>query len=281
MLQQRSRTFRSLLISVIFLLLSLSSGAVGFLIGRSDVHISKNAPGYITTSTNPDRDTIDFSLFWQAWNTIDKNYYGDTNSKARLNGAIAGMVGGLNDPYSMYFEPSANELFRSDLEGSFDGIGAELTVRDGLLTIVSVLEATPAQKAGLKAQDVILQIDDKKSSELNFNDAIKAIRGPKDSQVKLSIGRAGEEEALSINVTRDKITVKSVKTEDLDGDIAYIKINQFGEDTAGLTQQAFEAAKNKKGIIVDLRDNPGGYLATAIDLIGICLLYTSDAADDM
>jgi carboxyl-terminal processing protease len=228
-------------------------------------------------------DKADLTNFWKAWNIIDQKFYGDTSADKRVNGAITGMVAGLGDPYTVYLDPTQNKIFTQDLQGSFGGIGAELQAKNGQLVIQSVLDGTPSQTAGLLPGDVILKIDGKDTGKMTFNEAINSIRGDKGSKVVLSIGRAGKDKALDITVTRDVITVQSVKTDSLgkDKSVAYIKVNQFGQDTADAFRTALNqaVADNKKGIIIDLRNNPGGYLNAALDMIGMVLPKTTDKTE--
>jgi len=219
-----------------------------------------------------------FSTFWNAWDVISNNFYGDTTDQKRVEGAISGMVSSLGDPYTLYLNPQDDKLFRSDLQGSFSGIGVELVQKDGVLTTEGVLDGSPAQKAGIQPKDVITQIDGAKATDLSFADAVDKIRGEKGTTVTLTIMRSGVTNPLTIPVVRDTITVKSVTTDTLGAnkDIAYIKMSQFGDDTTALFKAALQDAanSNKKGIIVDLRNNPGGFLTTAADTIGMVLPAT-------
>lgn len=255
------------------------SGVVGYYTGIHRANqLDPNAPLSVlnaSSTSSGDGEKIDFSLFWKSWNLINKKFYGSIDDSKRLDGAIAGMVQSMGDPYTVYMEPSASQQFKSDLEGVFDGIGAELTVRNSLLTVVSPLEASPAEKAGIKGGDVIVEIDGKKAADMSFGDAIDAIRGQKGTPVTLTIARADTEKPFPVTVSRDTIVVKSVKTSSVgvDNSVAYIKVNQFGDDTTELFKAALQDAKNtgKKGIIVDLRNNGGGYLNAAVDMIGMLI----------
>jgi carboxyl-terminal processing protease len=252
------------LLLVVVLLVS-GAGLTGYQLGV------QRAGGAVTISG--DRPSL--ATFWESWNILDKKFYGETSSEKRIEGAISGMVAGLGDPYTTYLAPKQDELFRSGLEGSFGGIGAELEVISELLTVVTPLQGTPAEKSGILAGDIILKIDGVETKSLSFLDAVDKIRGEKGTEVTLSIARAGKDEVFDVKVTRDTITVKSVSSENLgtNGEIAYIKLNQFGADTAKLFGEALQAAVdgNKKGVIVDLRNNPGGFLDSAITTIGMVL----------
>lgn len=261
-------------LSLAVIILSVSAIGGSFLLGyRQAQYASSNPPGSVTETQNKSGENPQsFGLFWQAWNIVNERFSGDRDSQKRVEGAIAGMLQSLDDPYTVYLPANQSKMFRDDLEGSFGGIGAELSVRDGRLTIVSSLEDTPAQRAGLKGQDWIVEIEGKKTAEMSLDDAIDAIRGEPGTEVKLLIAREGEE-SFSVTLKRDKIVVKSVKSEQLDSNVAYIKVNQFGDDTTSLLETAFQDAKNNKrsGIVLDLRDNPGGYLETAVDVVGMII----------
>ncbi|HSI20885.1 MAG TPA: S41 family peptidase [Verrucomicrobiae bacterium] len=226
-------------------------------------------------------DKADLGTFWKAWGIIDKKFFGDTSTEKRLEGAISGMVAGLGDPYTTYLEPKQNKVFQEDLQGSFGGIGSELSVKSGQLVIMSVLDDTPSSRAGLRANDVIISIDGAETADMSFVDAIDKIRGDEGSTVKLSIGREGEEKALAIDVIRDVIVVKSVITDKLgtNKDIGYIKVNQFGQDTSQAFRQALVDAKDSKGVVIDLRNNPGGYLNASLQMIGMVLPQTPTKDD--
>lgn len=271
-------SFFRILASVLSVILLLSAGGViGYQYGRYQTF---RPPLGITgaTNTSGSNDGANFGIFWQAWNAVDANFDGNTDPTKRLDGAIGGMVAGLGDQFTTYLPPTQNKLFASQLAGSFGGIGAELNVVSGALVVVAPLDGSPASKAGLKAQDVILKIDGTAAGSLSFDDAVNKIRGPKDSTVVLNILRAGVDKPFDVPVIRDTVTIKSVTTDKVgpQGEIAYIKVNEFGADTTGLFQTALQDVKNStaKGLIIDLRDNPGGYLQGAADDIGAMLPET-------
>ena len=219
--------------------------------------------------------TIDFSLFWKVWEILKDKYVDKANLDARelFYGAIDGMLAATGDPYTTFFSPKENQEFNEDISGTFEGIGAEMGMKDDIITIIAPLEGMPAEKAGLLPGDKIVKIDDAVSSGYSLDEAVKRIRGPKGTSVKLTIFRQGEEETRDIVVKRDVILVKSVRFEMKDGDIAYIRVSRFGEDT----QAAFETAARQalaqqpKGLILDLRSNPGGFLDTAVEMGSLML----------
>jgi len=213
---------------------------------------------------------IDFSLYWKTWDLLKEKYVDSESLDAKklLYGSINGMLHATGDPYSSFLDPEENKRFNEEIEGSFEGIGAELGIKNGVLTIIAPLEGTPAEKAGLRAGDKIIDIDGKSSQDMTLEKAVEVIRGPKNTEVVLTIFREGEESTRDIKVQRSVIDVKSVKFEMKEGNIAYIRINRFGDDTVREFSSALNQAKNRqmKGLILDLRNNPGGYLEGAIDV---------------
>jgi carboxyl-terminal processing protease len=215
----------------------------------------------------------DLALFWQAWDVLDKQAMRSISPEQKVEGAVAGMVAALGDPYSSYFPLSDSEIFEQDLSGSFGGIGAELTERNGLLTVVSPLSGTPSQIAGLQSGDVILAIGGKPSTDLQFSQAIAEIRGEVGSVVDLEIQRKGMAESMKISIKRELITVHSVQYTVLANGVAYLQINQFGEDTAEEVRKSLLQAKQDgiRAVLLDVRNNPGGYLQSAVEIAGYFL----------
>jgi len=214
---------------------------------------------------------VDFSLYWQAWNKLQSDSVFDTNSQSMLYDSISGLLSSVSDPYTVFFTPKDNQIFKSDIEGQFDGIGVELVMKNGFPTVVAPLSDSPGAKAGIKAGDIILQVDDVKSADIGFNELIEKIRGKKGTTVKLQIARADIDKPLTFSIVRDTITIKSVTWEEKEQaskKIMYVKVRQFGDDTSSLFADFAAATIKAKpdGIIVDLRDDPGGYFQSAIDL---------------
>ena len=212
--------------------------------------------------------SIDFSLFWKVWALLKDKYVDKSNLDAHelFYGAIDGMLAATGDPYTTFFSPKENEEFKEDISGTFEGIGAEMGIKDEVLTIIAPLDDTPADKAGLRAGDKILKINDE-TTNISLEEAVSKIRGPKGTTVKLTIFRSGEAETRDITVERDVILVKSVRFEMKPDGIAYIRLSRFGEDTEREFRAAVrETEKNKaRGLILDLRNNPGGFLETSVE----------------
>jgi carboxyl-terminal processing protease len=187
---------------------------------------------------------------------------------------MEGMVSALDDPYSMYFKPAFAEEFARDLAGTFEGIGAEVGIKGDVITVIAPLPDTPASKAGLRAGDKIIAIDDKTTAGMSVEEAVNLIRGKGGTKVTLTIARNGDKEPRKFEIVREKIVVKSVRSEvkktKSGATIGYIQIRQFNDETSALTKNAVAdlLKQSPKGIIIDLRNNPGGYLDAAVDVAG-------------
>lgn len=215
-------------------------------------------------------EKVDFSLFWKVWDLLKQKHIDKDKLDAQklVYGAINGMLKATGDPYSNFFSPEDSKAFSEEIGGSFEGIGAELGMKDNVLTVIAPLDGSPAQKAGLRAGDKILKINGKLSTDMGIDDAVASIRGKKGTEVTLTILHDGDTDTTDVKITRDTIEVKSVKLEFRDNDIAYIKLTKFGENTGKEFNDAASQiiAKNSKGIILDLRNNPGGLLDKAVEI---------------
>lgn len=230
-----------------------------------------SAPSNITGLTDGKSNNVDFSLFWEAWNKLESKSVVAPDPQKMLYGSISGLLSAVDDPYTVFFTPEENKRFRDDIGGEFDGIGIEIVEKNGLPTVVAPLSKTPAESAGIKAGDIIMEVDDVKTETLGLNGTVDKIRGKKGTKVKLKLYREGAKEPITLEVMRDKIVIKSVEWEEksVSGKkYLHVKVRQFGDDTDVLFEEfANVAIKNKPdGIIVDLRNNPGGYLETAVNL---------------
>ena len=233
---------------------------LGFFIGEKQMY-------YV-----PQPDTIDFSLFWDAYNKLQQKFIDPSkiDNQKIVYGAIEGMTKSLGDPYTDFFNPTQAHMFQQDLAGSFDGIGVEVGIKKDLLTVIAPLKGTPGEKAGLKAGDVIIKIDGKDATNMTTDQAVNLIRGPKGTNVTLSVLRSDLEKAQDIKITRDTIKVPSIDWSLKNGNVAYIQIYQFDETLpADFRTIALKILQSHaKSIILDLRNNPGGYLEVAQNLAG-------------
>lgn len=212
---------------------------------------------------------VNFDQYWSIWDKIKKNYVDQPVDEVSLfYGSLKGLVDGLNDPYSVYFPPDKAKEFARDLAGEFEGIGAEIGLRDGQLTIIAPLVGSPAEKAGLKVGDKVLAIDGEDTYGLSLDEAISKIRGEKGTEVVLTITRDGIESAEDVKIVRDKINVPTIVWEMKDNNVAYLRVAYFNEGTWDEFDKAVKdiVLQSPVGIILDLRSNPGGYLETSVQV---------------
>lgn len=216
-----------------------------------------------------------FGIFWETWQRVKDNYLRekDLNDQKMVFGAVKGMVDSLGDPYTIFLPPDDAKKFQEDLSGDFGGIGAEIGIRNDILTIIAPLKDSPAEKAGLRAADKVVKIGDKATDNMNVNDAVKLIRGPKGSAVVLTILRNGSEKTKEITINRDTIKVPTIDWKSLEGGIiAHIQLFNFNENAPqkvlDVLKEIQAKAPNTRGFILDLRNNPGGFLEGAINIAG-------------
>jgi len=212
---------------------------------------------------------VSFVQFWNVWDKIKQSHVGQPVNEVDLfYGALKGMVAGLDDPYSTYFPPVEAQEFARDLAGEFEGIGAEIAIRENQLVVVAPLPSSPAEKAGLKAGDSIYAIDGKETFGMTLEEAVSHIRGEDGTAVVLSVSRNGVDRIQDVSVTRATITIPTVVWEQKEKGIAYMRISYFNETTWTDFDTVVEEilATNPKGIILDMRMNPGGYLQTSIEV---------------
>ncbi len=215
---------------------------------------------------------VDFNLFWDVWSRIEEKFvYKEKIDRDKLIlGAISGMVRSLDDPYTEFLPPVESKQFQEDIRGSFEGIGAEIGMRKGILTIIAPLKGSPAEKAGLKAGDKILQIDSTSTAEVLLDEAVRKIRGPKGTTVRLIVLRNSFDKPREFKIVRDTIKVQIVETEVKPDGVFVIKLHQFTENAAIDFRKAVQEfyASNSKKLVFDLRNDPGGYLQIAVDISG-------------
>ena len=233
----------------------------------------------ITRELPQDKKDLDFSLFWRVWDTINTSYF-DKEKVIPANmvyGAIEGMVSALGDPYTVFLPPDKNKVVQEDLLGSFDGIGIQIGFKGNQLAVIAPLPNSPSEKAGIEAGDFIVGIkDEAKGIErgtvgISITDAVSAIRGPAGTTVTLTLLREGQEEPIVVDVVRESIDVPSVTLTFVgdDENIAQVRLLKFGGETEAEWEEAvIEILKKQslKGIVLDLRNNPGGYLQGAVDI---------------
>ncbi len=209
------------------------------------------------------------SVYWEAWNYVHQDFYRPSiDDNALVNGTVAGMVDSLGDPHTAFVDAKTAAISQSDLSGSFEGIGATVEMREGRLTVVAPIKDSPADKAGLRADDVILEVNGTVIQNMDVTTAVSLIRGPKGSTVTLKVQRA-KEPAFTVSIVRDTITTSFVESHMIQGtSIAYIRLNDFGATASDDLIKAIKdmMAQKPTAMIFDLRQDPGGYLNAAIDV---------------
>jgi carboxyl-terminal processing protease len=291
-----------------FIAFILIAGILGYYLGVNKVNFDwKNFHPQITvTSKEPPRSnqSLDMSKFWEVYEKISTDFYNkkDISAQKMLDGAISGMVNSLDDPYTVYLPPTQNSNFKEVLSGQFSGVGAELGLNDKQIIVVAPLDGSPAQKAGIKAGDAIIKVNNDFTQGWTLDQAVNKIRGPKGTDVTLTVLHKNEKDQKKIAIVRDTITIKSVTswvkdTSQIDSikgatsaagktptptkndsmitkngkKVAYVRLSQFGDNTnqEWLTMSnalALQMQKDSsiKGVILDLRNNPGGYVTDAV-----------------
>lgn len=257
------------ILTISLVLALLVALGIGFFIGQESIPSRELIEGLVNKELGKPED-LDFSLFWDAWKMLEEKYASrkDINRQDMIYGAISGMVKSLGDPYTVFMNPEDSYRFLEDIKGSFEGIGAEIGIKKGILTIIAPLEGTPAKEAGLKAGDKVIKIDDTLTAELTLDEAVNLIRGPKGTKVTLTIARA--QDSKEIEITRGVIDIPEVEWGLKEDDIAYVDIYHFSDEISyEFTKVAVEILSSPANkIILDLRNNPGGYLERAVDIAG-------------
>ena len=279
---------------VIVISLLILSGGIGYRLGerRVKLELTQNKK-IVVNQEEPPSLSVDFSLFWDVWQRLNRYYIDRASLDAQkmVEGAIGGMVQSIGDPYTAFFPPKENKAFKEDLLGSFEGIGAQLGLKDNRILVIAPLKGNPAEKAGIRAGDFILKINDEDTAGWSVAQAVSKIRGPKGTTVKLQILHDDDHKPKDFELTRDTINVPSVEfwvkaASDVKeisgvpsastlvkttGKVAYLHLSRFGdhtnEDWEKGVQNVLSAQRADgplKGLIFDLRNNPGGYLEGSV-----------------
>ena len=288
----RSRT-------VLFFVLALAALGLAFFGGVYAGYQNRPDVDRVTTLFNKEQgqtSTVDFAAFWKAWNLVNEkfvpaNYSSSTASSTlgrhvtdqdKVYGAIQGMLKTLDDPYTVFFPPEEAKSFQDDIKGNFEGVGMEIGMRDGVLTVIAPLKGTPAEHAGIVSGDKILRIDEKSTADMPVDTAVHFIRGAKGTVVKLMILKEGATDVKEVDVTRDVIQIPTISTDSEimtpkgkvkqtglrpDG-VFVIRLYNFSAESPGLFRDALQtfANSNSTKLLLDLRGNPGGYLEAAVDM---------------
>ncbi|HVW66950.1 MAG TPA: S41 family peptidase [Candidatus Peribacteraceae bacterium] len=256
---------------------------VGFLIGTGYEQrmLHPALPGGNVASAsgallNNPQSQANMSVFWQVWNLLNThyNYPDQINAQQMVYGATKGMVDSVGDPYTYFMTPQENQQFQDLLSGELQGIGAELTLKNGEVKVVSIIKGSPAEKAKLLPGDIITQVNKKTLENMSLNDIVMLIRGKKGTSVTLTVYRGTETQPRTFTIVRDTIQVPSVDysvKQTATGSVGVLTINEFGDSTIREVQSALKDVPNQnlKGLIIDLRDNGGGYLDGAVSLVSM------------
>ncbi len=260
--------------SFILLVAIGASFFVGVNIGEKNIPITHPNTLINAEPTASTTASVDFAPFWKAWSVLNEKWVGTGSSTALVGdqdkvwGAISGLTQSLGDPYTMFFPPKDNASFAEDIAGNFSGVGMEVGVKDGVLTVIAPLKNTPAYNAGILAGDKILKIDATSTEKLNDEQAIALIRGKDGTKVVFTIFRTGKKEPLKITVTRGVINIPTIDNELLPSGVYVIKLYNFSAISPNLFRDALRAfiQSGAHKLILDLRGNPGGYLEAATDM---------------
>src|SRR3989344_3578696 len=266
MLSLNKKTF------ILFVILSLAAGFTGgFLINNEKTDSPVIAKEFINKDGDKKVD-IDFSLFWNVYNDLNAKYVdsGKLDANKVLYGAISGMVNSVGDPYTVFFEPVTSRKFQEEISGSFGGIGIEIGKRNGVLTVIAPIKDTPAFKANIKAGDKILKIDSKSTANFSIEEAVNLIRGKKGTKIILTTQNSTTRD---VELIRDTIKIPTISWELIENDkkrVAYMQIFSFNQTVdSEFKKSAEEILKSgADSLVLDLRNNPGGLLDSAINLAG-------------
>jgi carboxyl-terminal processing protease len=279
--------------TLIVLLLLVGTFYIGNYYGQKgyEIQIKKSAP--LVTIKNRDTypDEVDFALFWEVWEQVRARHLNRPfDPQKMVYGAISGMVESLEDPYTSFLDPDQNEVITSEINGEYQGIGAELGIKDGQLIVIAPLDGSPAKAAGVMAGDKILKIEEENTIGISLTEAVSKIRGDIGTVCTLTFQR-GNGDPFEIKITRDEITVASVTWKDKGDGVAYIRISRFGGETNREWTQTVSEINLKMeeldAVVLDLRGNPGGYMDSAIYIASEFLasnkvvMYQEDALDDL
>lgn len=271
---KQDHTGRNILLVFVALFLLAGAFSGGVLVGwlipqQTTVESTTTASTEAASDSETDLDTL-FAPFWETWQYVHDQYVDQpVDDTLLMQGAISGMLDSLGDPHTGYMTPEEYQEATTPLDGSYEGIGAYVDVSGEFLTVISAMPGTPAEEAGLKAGDEVVKVNGEDVTGQDPSVVLKSVKGPAGTDVTLTIQRTDAEEFFDVTITRQQIELSSVTSKMLDGNIGYIYLSTFGENTTDELKEALQTllAEDPKGLILDLRYNSGGYLTTAIEVI--------------
>ena len=260
---------RKTLIITIILSLGVGFGS-GFWFSNFQINRSTPVLMELVNQSLGQPKEVDFALFWEVWNTLHEKYVNPSklDKQEMLYGAIEGMVKSVDDPYTVFFEPVISQKFKEEISGAFGGVGIEIGKRNDFVTVIAPIKDSPADKAGIKAGDKILKVDTKPVTDLSIEEVVSMIRGKKGTKVVLTVSSNGD--TKDIELVRDTIKIPSIKWELLDDNVAYMQLYTFNQNIDSEFEKASREILKSSAtkLIIDLRNNPGGLLDSAINLAG-------------
>jgi len=269
------KNLKNFLLALLVLFLFTAIWFLGFIHGSSwgwQANLPSPFENLINKEIPQEVPESDMSIFWDTWKVVLEKYVDRQNLDPEkiILGATRGLIESLEDPYSDFLTAKQTKELSEELSGEFFGVGMEIGKQDGYIVVIAPLPGTPAEEAGIKPNDIILAIEETDTVDLSTTEAAQLIRGKLGTKVTLTVYRSAWNEAKKIELTRDKITIPSTSWETIEGDIAYLKIYNFNQPlTIDFYQTALEISFAKpKGLIIDLRNNPGGYLDAVVDISG-------------
>jgi len=265
--------YKVVIIFVIFVALAFFAGVASGNYFNGNKPFDFSSFNIINNTQASTSEPIDMEPFWKVWALLDEKYVAtgkaatSTSPQDRVWGAIQGMTGAMGDPYTVFMPPTDTKDFKENISGNFEGVGMEIGIKDEVLSVVAPLKGSPAEEAGVKAGDKIITIDGKPAADLSTDKAVKMIRGPKGTVVKITVLRSGDAKPLTFEITRAVIDIPTVKTE-IKGDVFVISLyNFYAQSQQQFNKALKEFVDSKKGkLVLDLRGNPGGYLDAAVDM---------------
>lgn len=278
----KSVKIRSIRNGLLLLCTIILSGGIGYWFGQHQLEVNlKSLPALVKVINKTEAGrtkAVDFSLFWQVWQELERSYLrpGDVDYEKMVYGAISGMTSALGDPYTVFLSPRENRQTKENLYGSFFGVGIQIGYKNRQLAVIAPLKDMPAAKAGIMAGDYIIKIKDEakdievETQDITIPEAVSLIRGEKNSKVLLTLFREGMNDTFVKELVREEIVISSVDLEFMNqGEIAYLGLTQFGDRTMEEWEVAVLEIADKRqqlqGIVLDLRDNPGGFLNGAVE----------------